>query len=216
MSFERRLIFLCGEAEGEAFQNHVEKLDAGLETVWCSSVASLDLVTRSGGHRTRLISFLTDVIVPDEIIQRLRPKPINIHPGPPEYPGAHGLTFAIFNGASHYGVTVHEMTAKVDDGPILMVDRFPLPGDAELVPYGNEVYARAVALADHVIHHCVRTEGPMPHARGEAWSKHHCTRRRLKALLTAQDYLTPSDQERLIRAAGPLLEKPEKAAKGHG
>jgi hypothetical protein len=216
MSFDRRLIFLCGEAEGEAFRAHVQKLDPTLKTVWVSSVSGLDLVTRSGGHRTRLVTFLTDVIVPAEILARLRPKPINIHPGPPEYPGAHGLTFAIFNGASHYGVTVHEMTARVDDGPILMVDRFPLPRDAELVSFGNEVYARAVAMADHVIHHCVRTDGPMAHARGEAWSKHHCTKRRLKALLTAQDYLKGEDSVRLKRAAGPFLEKPERAATGHG
>lgn len=216
MSFEKRLIFLSGEAEGEAFRRHVEGLAPGLETVWCGSIAALDFATRGGGHRTRLITFLSDKIVPEKILARLRPQPINIHPGPPEYPGAHGLAFAIFNGAREYGVTVHEMTGKVDAGPILMVDRFPLPEDAELVSFGNEVYARAVAMADQVLQHCVRTDGPMPHASRESWSSNHCTNKRLKALLTAEPYLTPQDRARLRRACGPFLEGNERAIVRHG
>lgn len=214
MSFNRRLIFLCGEAEGDAFRNHVQRLAPGLETIWCSSIPSLDLATRSGGHRTRLISFLTDHIVPVKILERLRPQAINIHPGPPEYPGAHGLPFAIFDGAQTYGVTVHQMAARVDDGPILMVDRFSLPEDAELVSFGNEVYARAVAMADHVIQHCIRTDGPMPIAPREFWKNNHCTRARLKTLMDAANYLTPEDRKRLKRACGPLLEQEKRAQYG--
>jgi hypothetical protein len=216
MSWNRRIIFLCGEAEGDAFRRHVEVMAPGLETLWCSSLSSLDLATRSGGHRTRLITFLTNVIVPETILARLRPQPINIHPGPPEFPGAHGLVFAIFNGARSFGVTAHEMTAKVDDGPILMVDRFGLPGDAELVSFGNEVYARAVAIADHVIRHCVSTDAPLPPARGESWSANHCTNKRLRALLTASSHLLPDDYRRLRRACGPHFDAFEKDRRLHG
>lgn len=216
MSFNRRLIFLCGEAEGEAFRLHVAGIAPELETVWCSNVAALDFATRSGGHRTRLITFLSDQIVPANILERLRPKAINVHPGPPEFPGAHGLVFAIFNGAKEFGVTVHEMTAKVDDGPIIMVDRFALPDDAELVSFGNEVYARAVAMVDHVIRHCVQSDGPMPHASRESWSNNHCTNKRLNALMTAESYLTPTDRKRLQRACGPFLKRNERAALRHG
>lgn len=216
MSFERRIIFLCGEAEGEAFRGHVAKLDPNLETVWVSSASSLDFATRGYGHRTRLISFLTDVIVPEAIIKRMRPTPINIHPGSPEFPGAHGLVFAIFNGAHEYGVTVHEMATKVDAGPIIMVDRFSLPVDAELVSFGNDVYARAVAMADHVIHHCVRSDGPMPHAKVETWTDNHCTRKRLNTLLSSSDYLLGEDKKRLERATGPYLEEFRRNPRQHG
>ncbi len=214
MSFERRLIFLCGEAEGEAFRGHVERLAPGLETIWCSSVSALDFATRSGGHRTRLICFLTDNIVPGKILERLRPQSINIHPGPPEYPGAHGLQFAIFDQAHTFGVTVHEMSEKVDGGPILMVDRFSLPADAEVMTFGNEVYARAVGMADHVIQHCVQTDGPMPPAKAERWTNNHCTRKRLRTLMDAANYLTPEDRKRLQRACGPLLDQDKRAQYG--
>lgn len=216
MTFERRIIFLCGEEEGEAFRSHVARFAPQLETVWVSSVASLDFATRSGGHRTRLISFLTSVIVPETILKRLRPTPINIHPGPPEYPGAHGLAFAIFNEARTFGVTVHEMTARVDDGPILMVDRFSLPPDAELVSFGNDVYARAVAMADHVIQHCIHSDGPMPRARNEVWADNHCTSKRLERLLAAAPSLLPADLERLRRACGPHLDEFRKAQRRNG
>ncbi|GGY50897.1 formyltransferase family protein [Parvularcula lutaonensis] len=216
MSFDRRIIFLCGKAEGEAFRAHVASVKPDLETVWVSSVAGLDFATRSGGHRTRLISFLTGVIVPKTILDRLRPQPINVHPGPPEYPGAHGLTFAIFNGAHEFGVTAHEMAAKVDAGPILQVARFALPSDADLVGFGNEVYARAVSVVNDVINHCIETDGPMPHAPRERWSDNHCTNKRLNALLTASEYLLPEDRKRLVRACGPHLEEFRRAQRRHG
>lgn len=215
MSYDRRIIFLCGEAEGDAFRSHVAKMAPGLETLWVSSIPALDFATRSGGHRTRLITFLTDVIVPGKILERLRPKPYNIHPGPPEYPGAHGLVFALFDQAREFGVTAHEMTARVDDGPIVMVDRFHLPNDAELVSFGNEVYARAVAIADHIIRHCVETDKALP-VRNEFWSDNHCTSKRLKSLLTASDYLMPEDLKRLERAAGPHLDEHRRAKRRHG
>ena len=216
MTPQRRLIFLCGEAEGEAFRAHVGRLAPGLETVWCSTIAALDFATRTGGENARLISFLTDHIVPKKILDRLVPQPLNIHPGPPEYPGAHGLSFAIFENARTYGVTVHEMAAKVDDGPIVMVDRLAMPLDAELVAFGDQVYARAVALADKVIQHCIASDDPIPPAEYEAWSEHHCTRKRLKELMAAANLLTPPDRARLARACGPLLDEHVKAASSHG
>ena len=215
MSKDRRIVFLCGEAEGDAFRRHTAELAPEIETQWVSSVASLDFATRYGGACTRLISFLTDVIVPAEILSRLGPVPYNVHPGSPDYPGAHGLSFAIFEEANTFGVTAHEMTAAVDAGPIVFADRFALPPDAELVSFGNEVYARAVAIVDHVIRHAARTDAPLPHAR-EVWSARQCTRARLNALLTSADYLLPAEAERLRRACGPLLEKHKRAQAKHG
>lgn len=215
MSAPRRIIFLCGEAEGDAFRRHVAELAPEVETLWVASRASLDFATRRGGERTRLISFLTDVIVPRTILARLGPMSYNVHPGSPEYPGAHGLSFAIFEGATTFGVTAHEMVAKVDAGPIVLADRFALPPDAELLKFGNDVYARAVRVVAHLINHAIRTDAPLPRAR-EAWAKRQCTRAKLNALLTSADYLLPADHARLRRACGPHLEKYKRAQASHG
>ena len=45
---------------------------------------------------------------------------INIHPSLlPEYKGLHTHARALEAGDSHHGCTVHEVTAALDDGPIL-------------------------------------------------------------------------------------------------
>ncbi|MEM1381393.1 MAG: hypothetical protein AAGH41_12295 [Pseudomonadota bacterium] len=210
MTAPRRIIFLCGEAEGDAFRQHVSALAPEVETQWVASASSLDFATRYNTEKTRLISFLTDVIVSEDILNRLGPTPYNVHPGSPDYPGAHGLSFAIFEQSPTFGVTAHEMTARIDDGPIVLVDRFALPRDAELISFGNEVYARAVAVVDMIIRHAVASDAPLPHQR-ERWAKRQCTRAKLKALLTSADYLLEGDRERLVRACGPHFEKHQRA-----
>ncbi|MEE4208744.1 MAG: hypothetical protein V2I43_05715 [Parvularcula sp.] len=200
----RRIILLCGETEGDAFRTHLMRLNPEVEVIWVSSAAALDLATRQDCSRTRLISFLTNVIVPRTILARLGPVPYNIHPASPDYPGAHGLSFAIFEDASRFGVTAHEMTAKVDAGPIVMVDWFSLPCDAELVPFGNDVYARAIGVFDMVARHCLMSDEPLP-AMNERWASRMCTKKRFRELMSAERYLLPGDQERLRRACGPHL-----------
>ncbi|MEM9809753.1 MAG: formyltransferase family protein [Pseudomonadota bacterium] len=202
MSMNRRIVFLCGEEEGKAFREHARSLAPDLETLWVSDAEGLEIATSCGAERTRLISFLTEVIVPQSILERLGPTPYNIHPGSPDYPGAHGLSFAIFEGARKFGVTAHEMTARVDTGAIVIADLFDLPVDAEALRFGDEVYARAVSVIDRVIRHCVATDLPMRRS-GDHWSARQCTKRRLEALLTSSAHLLPTDIARLERALGP-------------
>ena len=76
---------------------------------------------------TRLISMLTDVIVPENILSGLDGPAYNFHPGPPEYPGSHAASFAVYYDADGFGVTLHEMAAQVDSGPIIEVRRYDMP-----------------------------------------------------------------------------------------
>jgi methionyl-tRNA formyltransferase len=54
-------------------------------------------------------------------------KVINIHNGPlPEYRGVNPINWALKNGEPEHGVTIHEITHGIDDGPILAMTRFPI------------------------------------------------------------------------------------------
>ena len=54
----------------------------------------------------------------------------NLHPGPlPEYAGLNCVSWAIYEGASEYGVTLHEMVATIDAGDIISEVRFPIEPD---------------------------------------------------------------------------------------
>jgi len=44
---------------------------------------------------------------------------INFHPSLPKYPGSGGLTWSLMNNDKYFGVTVHFMNEKIDNGKII-------------------------------------------------------------------------------------------------
>jgi phosphoribosylglycinamide formyltransferase-1 len=73
---------------------------------------------------------------------------LNIHPSLlPKYKGLHTHERALAAGDSEHGCTVHEVTAKLDDGPILGQARVPvLPGDTP------ETLADRVLVQEHLLY----------------------------------------------------------------
>ena len=70
------------------------------------------------------------VLTPD-FVARFEGRMLNIHPSLlPKYPGLHTHARAIAAGDSEAGCSVHEVTAALDDGPLLGRAVVPiLPGD---------------------------------------------------------------------------------------
>lgn len=51
----------------------------------------------------------------------------NLHPGPlPRYAGLNAPSWAIFQGETRHGVTVHRMAARIDAGPVAYRAEFPI------------------------------------------------------------------------------------------
>ncbi len=76
---------------------------------------------------------------------------INIHPSLlPKYRGLHTHARALEAGDTEHGCTVHEVTAALDDGPILGQARIPvLPGDTA------ETLAERVLVQEHRLYPAV-------------------------------------------------------------
>src|SRR5438067_2780291 len=54
----------------------------------------------------------------------------NLHPGPlPRYAGLNAPSWAIYNGETEHGVTLHWMDAGIDTGPIAYQESFDVRGD---------------------------------------------------------------------------------------
>lgn len=70
--------------------------------------------------------------VPLGWLAREFPVAYNIHPAPPEKPGAGVYVPSLLAGEEQYGVTVHFLTPRVDDGPIIAVRRFRIPEKSTL------------------------------------------------------------------------------------
>ncbi len=70
-------------------------------------------------------------VLTPEFVRRFEGRMLNIHPSLlPKYPGLHTHQRALEAGDAEAGCTVHEVTAVLDDGPILGQARVPvLAGD---------------------------------------------------------------------------------------
>jgi len=61
---------------------------------------------------------------------------INLHSGKaPEYRGAAPAFWELYNGELHVGITIHQVTARLDSGDILLQELFPI----ERTPKGDPV-----------------------------------------------------------------------------
>jgi methionyl-tRNA formyltransferase len=98
-------------------------------------------------ERTTLLSFGTGIIVPVEMLGRLRRPAYNLHAASPEFPGRDPHHHAIYRGAKTYGATLHVMTEQVDAGPIVAVETFPVGAGAtpmSLLAAANEAGLRLI------------------------------------------------------------------------
>lgn len=90
------------------------------------------------------ISVFYDKIIDADFISRCR-RIINLHNGPlPKYRGVSPINWALKNEERMHGVTLHEITPGIDDGPIIGQVLFPLYPDIDEV---EDVYERALRYA---------------------------------------------------------------------
>lgn len=75
---------------------------------------------------SRLISFGSRHYIAPDILNRIGYGAYNLHPGPTHYPGWAPFYYAIYDQATRYGVTFHEMNDKIDAGDIVRVRDFDI------------------------------------------------------------------------------------------
>jgi len=75
----------------------------------------------------------------------------NLHLADAEkYRGSYGNIWALWNGDTEYGVTLHQIDAGIDTGPILAKRTFPLPKDYT----GKDLYALMVEEGKRLLLDC--------------------------------------------------------------
>lgn len=151
---------------------------------------------------TRLISFLSDVITPPDVVASLGPEPYNIHPGPPEYRGSHADSFALYEGSPQFGVTGHAMTEELDAGEIVYLKRFPVPDGARRLDFAEVVLAHAVEAFAAVAMACAATDQPLAR-RDAVWSGPKRTKAAFRALCRPRASVGAAEIARRARACGP-------------
>jgi methionyl-tRNA formyltransferase len=124
------IILLHNGDHYEKFTSEFQALNPNVKIILLNSLASLIELPEELLKRSRLIGYLSGVIVPLTIINKLGYGAYNFHPGPPTRPGFASLEMAIYEGDEVYGTTLHEMDELVDTGKINGIHAFPIPENA--------------------------------------------------------------------------------------
>lgn len=146
-----------------------------------------------------LLSYGTSVIVPAAVLDRFEGRAYNLHAASPDYPGRDPHHFAVYDGAARYGATLHRMTPKVDDGPIVDMELFDTPPDvrpSQLLALANAAAIRILLRSGPKIARG-ETLAPMP---GVAWGPVKRSRRDFLAMCRIDPGLPADEFERRFRA----------------
>jgi methionyl-tRNA formyltransferase len=140
------VILLAGVSERAEFPSVLRGHNPHLAVVPVETFAELAALSPDLLVRARLVAFATPVIVPQTFLAQLGYGAFNFHPGPPSYPGWAPAHFALYNQATEFGATAHVMVERVDAGPIVEVEMFPIPADIPVLGLEGEAYARLALM----------------------------------------------------------------------
>ena len=145
-----------------------------------------------------IISFLSRWIVPQKILKLAKRECINFHPGPPEYPGIGCTNFAIYEGASQFGVTCHRMESKVDTGDIISTMNFPIDASETIENLHDKTRHALLNLFKDIIQKI--SENKSLTSSSENWTRPPFTRSQLDELARINFSMNADEVNRRIRA----------------
>lgn len=149
-----------------------------------------------------VLGFVTS-FVPIEMIDSARHGGINYHPSLlPKYRGGSAINWAIINGETETGVTIHFIDEGVDTGPILLQEAVEIgPDDTVKSIYFGKLYPMGVRMLAEAVR-LIREGSPQPLAQDEQRASHQPV---ITAADTVIDWSQPtSTVYNLIRGANPV------------
>jgi methionyl-tRNA formyltransferase len=151
--------------------------------------------------RARLLAFASPVIVPAHVLDGLGFGAYNFHPGPPDYPGWAPAHFALYEGATEFGATAHEMAERVDCGPIVDTVLFPIPSGITVQGLEGLAYAHLAQLFWRLSKALATQPEPLP-ALGLPWGTKKNSRRAYQAICNIPLDITKEELDRRMRVFG--------------
>lgn len=195
------IILLAGQAEHVAMPPVLCAHNPRLAVVSVATSADLAAVDPDLLERARLIAFVTPEIVSSNILERLGHGAINLHPGPPNYPGWAPSHFALYEQATEFGATVHLMVEKVDAGPIIDVTSFPIPSGISVLALEGLAYAHLAHLFWRMAKSLATDPKPPPTLALE-WGSRKYSRRAYRAMCDIPLDIPRDELDRRLKVFG--------------
>lgn len=168
-------------------------------------VNDVDVIAQLGGHGTDLLLsvYYTQIFHP-ELLDVVEGPAVNVHPSLlPRHRGTAPLIWAIADGDTVTGVTVHRLTRGVDTGPI--VDQRTLPIHPDDTGYSLHMKAANLVRAGiaNILRSMLAGEG-LPDGREQSGEVSHHSKR--DPSLNHIDWSQPRERVRnVVRALAPPL-----------
>lgn len=192
-----KLVFLVGGTEATPV---IEILSDFTPDTPLEIATNLEELQKALTPNSRLITFGSPLIVPKELLDLLNIPAYNIHPGPPEHPGIYPSVFALYAQETGFGTTVHEMSSRVDEGPIVYVDRFDISKNIHRLSLDTQSFLSVLSLCREIGHDLV-TKPHLPPI-DEKWAHKKHTKKEFNALCKLPDDVNHEEFQRRYRAIG--------------
>ncbi len=202
MSMLKEVVLLTGDVEGPYLTKGLKSNNPDLHVRVATDRATLEASCQSGSPETRrLIAFCTGLIVPSKVLAEAMTPAYNFHPGPPNYPGSFCAGFAVYEGAERFGITVHEMTSRVDEGAIVAVEWFKVPPQADREQLEAASFQLLIEKFFELAPHFANSAEPLPQI-DERWSGPKRTKADVEAYRQLPDDVSDEEAQRRLRAFG--------------
>lgn len=197
-----RIILLTGEAEAAALGPVLTQANPSCTLVHAATRDDLVGACETKMVGSRLIAFCSPVIVPKPVLDDMDCGSFNFHPGPPSYPGRYPSVFALYDGVTDFGITVHHMAPRVDEGPIVAVEMFPVPSNCDLQELDTLAFKALVDVFRRLAARLATDATPLP-PRNISWSGQKRAKADCDALCAADSSLPADEIARRKVACGP-------------
>lgn len=194
----KSVVLLTGPGERAILSARLAAFRPDMRIIAAGSRADLAALGAETLAESRLIAFVTSVIVPGQVLAALGHGAYNFHPGPPGYPGLSPAQFALYDGARRFGATVHRMIEAVDAGPIVAVSDFAMPEPPTLDRLETLAFQHLAKLFWDLSPALV---GDAPLAElGIAWGPRKSTRQSTEAMCAIDPDIDPAELHRRVAA----------------
>jgi methionyl-tRNA formyltransferase len=195
------VILLTGPIERTVLPSALLGHNPGLTVLPIERASELASLSEAVLKRSRLVAFVTPVIVPQSILTAIGYGAFNFHPGPPSYPGWAPAHFALYDQAADFGATVHAMVEQVDAGPIIEFASFPIPPHTTVLGLEGLAYAH-LALLFWRMAKWLATDCDPPPTLPVAWSNRKYSRQNYRAMCEIPLNISKGELERRLKVFG--------------
>ena len=194
------IVILSNEQVLELVAAELYKLSGDAELFLVTNIPYLEALDAEVKKNSRLISIFSTVVVPQNLLSQFGHGCYNLHPGTPDYPGWRAWSFAILNNAKTFGLTLHEMTQKVDAGSIVSFMKFSL-SQRMTENDVREIFIKTLPNFFHSYPDCLRSMDKLP-VLSTHWSRKPFPKRDVQKVIQVNGSTSPGLLLTLVRAFG--------------